>query len=64
MMMDSVAGGINLTVLDEHILPIPAGDGVIPGLERASPDNGILRPADMNAVPAFRDGNAIKDRFL
>ena len=61
---DSIAGGVDLARLNEHIVPVTAGNAVVTGLEGAAANDGILRAADVNSIPAFGDGNILKDRVF
>src|SRR5439155_10606891 len=60
---DAVAGGVDDAVLDQRVLPVPAGDAVVAGEDLAAGDGDVaagvvLPPAEVHAVPPAGDLHA------
>ena len=46
------------------MVPVAAGYAVVSGLELAAADDAVVAAADVDAVPAFRDEQILKDGIL
>src|SRR5690349_20274797 len=57
---NAVAGRIDYAVRDQNVLPVPAGNGIVPGIKLAADDGYVTAgapgtAAEVNTIPAASD---------